>query len=64
MRAISTFSSRSSAPPVGLAGEFRMTIRVCGVSRSARSSAVNAKPVSSVIGSGTAVAPDQLIADS
>jgi hypothetical protein len=41
-----------------------MTIRVLGVSRSARSAAVNANPVSSVMGSGTAVAPDQLIADS
>ncbi len=39
-------------------------MRVRGVSRSARSEAVKAKSVSSVMGSGTAFAPDQLIADS
>jgi hypothetical protein len=41
-----------------------MTIRVRGVSRSARSSGVNAKPRSSVIGIGTGVAPIQRMADS
>ena len=44
-------------PPVGLAGELRITSLVFGVSRSARSSASNVKSRSSMIGSGTGVAP-------
>ncbi len=51
-------------PPVGLAGEFRITIRVRGVSRSARSAAVKANPRSSTSGSGTGVAPANRITDS
>ncbi len=51
-------------PPVGFAGEFRITSCVRGVSRSARSSAVNAKPRSSTSGSGTGVAPAKRITDS
>ncbi len=51
-------------PPVGLAGELRITIFVRGVSRSARSWAENANPRSSTSGSGTGVAPANLITDS
>jgi hypothetical protein len=51
-------------PPVGLAGELRITSFVLGDSRSARSSTLNAKSRSSVIGSGTGVAPAQRMTDS
>ena len=51
-------------PPVGFAGELRITSFVFGERRSARSSTLNAKSRSSVIGSGTGVAPAHLITDS
>ena len=59
-----TLRSRSTMPPVGLAGEFRITSFVRGVTRSASCSAVNAKPSSSRIGSGTGTAPAQRMTDS
>ena len=51
-------------PPVGFAGEFRITSFVRDVSRASRSAAVNANPVSSLNGNGTGVAPAQRITDS
>jgi hypothetical protein len=44
-------------PPVGFAGEFRIRSRVRDVMRDSVSSAENAKPFSSRIGTGIGVAP-------
>ncbi len=44
-------------PPVGLAGELMIRSRVCGVISLSVSSAENAKPFSSRIGTGTGRAP-------
>ena len=44
-------------PPVGLAGELRISSRVCGVISFSVSSAEKAKPFSSRIGTGTGRAP-------
>jgi hypothetical protein len=50
-------------PPVGLAGEFKINRRVFGVIRLSVSSAENAKPFSSRIGTGTGLAPVNSIID-
>ena len=44
-------------PPVGLAGELRISSRVFGVISLSVSSAEKAKPFSSRIGTGTGLAP-------
>ena len=44
-------------PPVGLAGEFRISSRVLGVINFSVSSAENAKPFSSRTGTGMGLAP-------
>ena len=52
-----SISSRGVTPPVGLAGEFRMTSRVSGVISASVSSAEKAKPFASRIGAGIGRAP-------
>ena len=52
-----SISARGVTPPVGLAGELRISSRVFGVISASVSSAEKAKPFSSRIGTGIGVAP-------
>ena len=59
-----SISALTQMPPVGLAGELMMMSRVFGVMRESTSSALKPKPFSSSSGSGTGVAPENLMTDS
>ena len=52
-----SISAFGVTPPVGLAGEFKISSRVCGVISASVSAAEKANPFSSRTGTGTARAP-------
>jgi hypothetical protein len=64
MAAICAMSSLGITPPVGLAGEFRMTSFVLFESRERSVSRSNEKPRLSITGTPTGVAPRKLMSDS